>query len=102
MPLTKIVQTKAPNQALLELWCGSLHCIGVQPELRLCPCYTKIRQLGLPADKYLGCRRVFDGEVECARCFRLCKKPSDIKDTIFSLRLENTPTSIAKDESPRY
>lgn len=81
--------------------------IGVHPELRPCACYTKIRQSGLPADKYLGCRRVFDGEVGCARCFRLCpgccaNKPSDIKGTIVSPRLENTPTSMAEDESPRY
>ncbi|KAH7151704.1 hypothetical protein B0J13DRAFT_619330 [Dactylonectria estremocensis] len=72
MSLAKIVQTQRLDWELVELWCGSKSCLSQYSELQPCECYTKILQLHLPADKYLGCRRVFEDEIRCARCFRLC------------------------------
>lgn len=46
----------------------------MRPELQPCACYTKMRQLGLPSDMFFGCRMAPDGEVNCARCFRVCPK----------------------------
>ncbi|KAF7545771.1 hypothetical protein G7Z17_g8927 [Cylindrodendrum hubeiense] len=108
MSLKDIIQTKRSDWESLELWCGSRTCLGVHPELRPCSCYTKIQQLRLPADKYMGCRRVFDDKVECARCFNLCpgcsaNKPSGTEDVIVPSKVEDeTPASRAEDETLRY
>ncbi|CAG9989569.1 unnamed protein product [Clonostachys byssicola] len=54
-----------------EIWCGAQACLA-SSELKPCPCHAKIVEVGLPTDKYIGCRLLFGKEIKCPRCFDLC------------------------------
>ncbi|VUC35616.1 unnamed protein product [Clonostachys rosea] len=54
-----------------EIWCGASACLA-SAELKSCPCHAKIVEVGLPTDKYVGCRLPFEKEIKCPRCFDLC------------------------------
>jgi hypothetical protein len=54
-----------------EIWCGAQTCLA-SSELKSCPCHAKIVEVGLPTDKYIGCRLLFAKEIKCPRCFDLC------------------------------
>ncbi|KAK7426592.1 hypothetical protein QQZ08_006922 [Neonectria magnoliae] len=102
--LAKLVQTRGPGWSSFELWCGLYHCLRMRPELQPCACYTKMRQLGLPSNMFFGCRVTPDGQVNCARCFRICPKCaghdfSDTEITSVSFSTDDTLTVTSKTES---
>ncbi|KPM35059.1 hypothetical protein AK830_g11508 [Neonectria ditissima] len=94
--LAKIVQTRESGWSSFELWCGLSPCLRNRPA---CACYRKMHQLGLPSDMFFGCRMTPYGEVNCARCFRICPKCVG-HDSGVSLSTDDTITSNSETGSP--